>query len=342
MPVKTRLIVFLVLITTLGFSQLKTPKDFGYRYLKVLYKGTFVEVLIKSKRGQDSIRKPIFFFCQGSLPVPLIKYNSKDVYSVFPFNEDSLQLKYHLVIVSKPGIPVVAEVDKLSNYFCYRDSTGQFPKAYSDNNLLSYYSSRNIALLKYFLEEDWVDPTELVVAGHSEGSTVAAKMAHDFKKITHLIYSGGNPLGRIMSIVQKSRAEETDTDSTRYGEEEFRYWADVVNNNTDMSDLRGDTHKATYEFSIPPLDYMKGLQIPVLVTYGTKDWSAPFNDYMRAELIRQHKKNFTFRPYINTEHNFFPLDANNKPDTRYFNWDNVAYDWLSWLRKTPAVKSTKK
>jgi pimeloyl-ACP methyl ester carboxylesterase len=261
---------------------------------------------------------------------------------VFPFKEDSLQVKYHLVIVSKPGIPLVTEVDKLSNNFCYRDSTGQFPKAYSDNNLLSYYSRRNIALLKHFLEEDWVDPSELVVAGHSEGSTVAAKMAQDFKKITHLIYSGGNPLGRIMSIVQKSRAEETDTDSTRYGEEEFRYWSEVVNNNTNMSDLRGDTHKATYEFSIPPLHYMTNLKIPVMVTYGTKDWSAPFNDYMRAEMIRQHKNNFTFRPYINTEHNFFPVDANNKPDTRYFNWDNVANDWLTWLRKNPSLLKPKK
>lgn len=338
---KFRFLILFLFSTFIYHCQTKSPKDFGYRHLKVLYKGTIVDVLIKSKRGEDSIKKPIFFFCQGSLPVPLIITNKKDVYSVFPFNEDSIQVNYHLVIVSKPGIPLMAEVDKLSNNFCYRDSTGQFPKIYSDNNLLSYYSSRNIALLKYLLAEDWVEPSHLVVAGHSEGSTVAAKMAHDFKPITHLIYSGGNPMGRIMSIIQKGRAEETDTDSTRYGEDEFKYWSEVVNNNTNMSDLRGDTHKATYEFSVPPFDYMKNLKIPVLVTYGTKDWSAPFNDYMRAEMMRQQKRNFYFRPYINAEHNFFPVDANNKPDTKYFVWDQVADYWLNWLRNTPSLSKKK-
>lgn len=315
-------------------AQSTSPKDFGYRYLIANYKGTTVEALIKSKHGEDSIKKPLFFFCQGSLPVPLIKYDSASTYDVFPFRPDSLLKKYHLVIVSKPGIPVVVNVKKLAPLFCYQDSTGQFPKAYSENNLLSYYSKRNIALLKYLLTEDWVDPTQLIVAGHSEGSTVAAKMACDYKKITHLIYAGGNPLGRIMSIVQKSRAEESDTDSTRFGEYEFSYWADVVANKTSIDDVRGDTDKATYEFSIPPIDYMKVLKIPVLVSYGTKDWSAPFNDYMRVEMIRQQKRNFTFRAYVNAEHNFFPVDANNKPDYKNYNWDNVANDWARWLENS--------
>ena len=322
---------FLLLFCCQSFGQIKNPKDFGFRHFVAMFEGTRVEALIKSKRGEDSIKKPLFFFCQGSLPVPLIKYDSSSTYDVFPFRPDSILKKYHLVIVSKPGIPVVANVRSLSPLFCYRDTTGQFPKAYSENNLLSYYSKRNIALLKYLVQEDWVDASEIVVAGHSEGSTVAAKMAKDYKKITHLIYAGGNPLGRIMSIVQKSRAEESDTDSTRYGEEEFRYWSDVVANKEKLDDLRGDTDKATYEFSLPPIDYMKGLKIPVLVAYGTKDWSAPFNDYMRAEMIRQQKRNFTFRAYVNAEHNFFPVDENNKPNYRYFKWDDVANDWLSWL-----------
>ena len=37
-----------------------------------------------------------------------------------------------------------------------------------------------------------------------------------------------------------------------------------------------------------------------------------------------------------------PVDSNNKPDTRYFNWDNVANDWLTWLRKNPTRLKPKK
>ncbi|MCL2246035.1 MAG: hypothetical protein FWC10_02860 [Lentimicrobiaceae bacterium] len=135
----------------------------------------------------------------------------------------------------------------------YTDSTGKYPKEYSDRNLLSYYSQRNIEIIKYLQKQKWVSSTELVVVGHSEGSSVAAKMAADCKKIAHLIYSGGNPFGRIMSIIGKDRTMESDTD------------------------------RATYEFSYPMIKYLEKLKIPVLVTYGTKDVCAPFNDFLQVE-----------------------------------------------------------
>jgi pimeloyl-ACP methyl ester carboxylesterase len=156
-------------------------------------------------------------------------------------------------------------------------------------------------------------------------------MASEFKKVTHLIYSGGNPMGRILSIIEQNRAMETDTDSTKYGEDNINYWVDIVANRNDMSSSKGDTNKATYEFSEPMLTYLEKLKIPVLVTYGTKDWGSPYNDFLRVDLIRQHKNNFSFKAYIGTEHNFFPLKADGQPNYDIFNWDKVASDWLKWL-----------
>lgn len=324
-------ILTILVIGTHSFGQTKTPQEFGFRHLIFKYQTDNVDILIKSKKGEENIRKPLFFFCQGSLPMPLIKYHEKDIYGVFPFNPDSLSVKYHLVIVSKPYIPVIADYTTLSPSFNYIDSSGKFPKGYSDRNLLSYYVPRNIEILKFLQKQKWIATTQLVVAGHSEGSTVAAKMAVEFKKITHLIYAGGNPMGRIMSIIGQSRVNETNTDSTRFGEEEIKYWEAVVKNKTNMDDSQGDTHRATYEFSQPPIKYLEKINIPVLVAYGTKDWSAPFNDFMRVDFIRQGKNNFTFKPYVGTEHNFFPLTNENKPNYDIFNWDKVANDWLKWL-----------
>ena len=324
-------ILAILVIGTHSFGQTKTPQEFGFRHIIFKYQTDNVDILIKSKKGEENIRKPLFFFCQGSLPMPLIKYHEKDIYGVFPFNPDSLSVKYHLVIVSKPYIPVIADYTTLSPSFNYIDSSGKFPKGYSDRNLLSYYVPRNIEILKFLQKQKWIATTQLVVAGHSEGSTVAAKMAVEFKKITHLIYAGGNPMGRIMSIVGQSRVNETNTDSTRFGEEEIKYWEAVVKNKTNMDDSQGDTHRATYEFSQPPIKYLEKINIPVLVAYGTKDWSAPFNDFMRVDFIRQGKNNFTFKPYVGTEHNFFPLTNDNKPNYDIFNWDKVANDWLTWL-----------
>ena len=156
-------------------------------------------------------------------------------------------------------------------------------------------------------------------------------MAIELKNATHLIYSGGNPMGRILSIIEQNRAYETDTDSTRYGEDNINYWADIVANKDDMNSSKGDTYKATFEFSEPMITYLEKLKIPVLVTYGTKDWSSPYNDLLRVNTIRQNKSNFTFKAYIGTDHNFFPLTNDNQPDYNIFNWDKVANDWLKWL-----------
>ena len=323
--------IFFLLSFSKVFGQTNTAQDFGFRHFIFKYKGDKIDILIKSKKGEENIPKPIFFFCQGSLPIPLIIFQGKDVYSTFPFNPDSLSKYFHLVIISKPCIPLIADVAMLKSDFTYVDSTGKFPKEYIDRNLLSYYVPRNIAIIKYLQKQPWASKNRLVVAGHSEGSTIGAKMAIDCKLVTNLIYSGGNPMGRILSIIEQSRANETDTDSTKYGENDMGYWADVVANRNDMSDSHGDTYKATFEFSEPMVKELEKLKIPVLVSYGTKDWSSPYNDFLRVDIIRKNKNNFTFKAYVGTEHNFFPLTEDNKPNYNIFNWDKVANDWIHWL-----------
>ncbi|MDI1353308.1 MAG: acyl-CoA thioester hydrolase/BAAT C-terminal domain-containing protein, partial [bacterium] len=237
--------LFFSLSFIVAVGQIKTPEEFGYRHLVCKYKSDNIDILIKSKKGEENFKKPLFFFCQGSQPKPLIIYEDKNTYGVFPFNPDSICEKYHLVIVSKPYIPLIVNAKSLGRDFNFVDSTGKPPKEYSDRNLLSYYSDRNIEVIKYLQKQNWVSTKRLVVAGHSEGSTVASKMALQFPKITHLIYASGNPLGRIMSILQQSRANETD--STKYGEEEIKWWESVVENKSSLDASQGDTDKATYE-----------------------------------------------------------------------------------------------
>ena len=313
------------------FGQAKTAKDFGFRHIIYKYKNDDVDILIKSKKGEENIAKPLFIFCQGSLPRPLIIYHEKDFYGTFPFNPDILSYKFHLVIIGKPFIPLIEDVTNLKSDFTFTDSTGKTPKDYSNRNLLSYYVPRNIAIVKYLQKQSWVSSKRLVISGHSEGSTIAAKMVSQLKNVTHLIYSGGNPFGRILSIIEQSRSDEADTDSTKYGEDNFNHWTDIVKNKNDMNDSHGDTYKATFEFSEPLINYLEKIKIPVLVTYGTKDWSSPYNDLLRVKTIRQNKNNFTFKAYIGTEHNFFPLKKDNEPDYNIFNWDKVANDWCKWL-----------
>jgi pimeloyl-ACP methyl ester carboxylesterase len=328
-------IIILLLFTHFClFGQNKQIESYGFRHLQTIYQGDTVDILIKSKKGEELKRKPLLLFCQGSLPIPLIiKYDEngkQGIFHVFVFNPDSLSTEYHLAIIGKPFIPLVVDQKSLNSNMTFADNTGAFPKRYLEKNFLDYYVDRDIAVIKFLQKQSWVDKRKLVVSGHSEGSTVAAKLALKFPGVTELIYASGNPLGRILTIIEEDRIGETD--SAKYAEDMIKHWKDIVDSSTYMNTKIGDTYKATYDFSIPPMQYLQQLKIPVLVCYGTMDAGRPFNDYFRVEMIRQKKHNFTFKAYIGLDHNFFPLKPNGDINYDIFNWDKVANYWRSWLK----------
>lgn len=304
----------------------KIPEDFGYRHLKFKFQNDPVDVIVISKKGEERLPKPLFLFCQGSLPQPVVKYDETGLYGTLPFEEAPFLDRYHIIIISKPFIPVIADVNKLGrDYMFFKDFENQIPpKGYIERNYLDYYVFRNNFIVKQLFKERWVRTSQLLVGGHSEGSTIAAKMASVNRKVTQLIYSGGNPFGRIMSILEQSRAEGKEAET-------LDYWKTVVAHANDASATKGDSYKATYSFSLPQKENLLDLKIPVLVTYGSKDWSAAYNDLFRMEAIRENKANITFIDYENLEHNFFPVDENRQPDFDQYNWDKVAADWFSWL-----------
>jgi hypothetical protein len=292
---KLQIIISLLILISHLSGQNKPEEDFGFRHIRMQYQDDTVDILIKSKKSEINIPKPLFLFCQGSLPIPLIiKYASsgkQKIYNVFPFNPDSLSKEYHLAIISKPHIPLIANEKSLNSDMTYSDPSGSFPKKYADKNVLDYYVERDIAAIKFLQRQSWVSKTKLVVAGHSEGSAIAAKIAFIYPKVTHLIYSGGNPFGRIMSLIERARVMETDT--ATYAEDAINNWGKIVADSNNTNAKQGDSYKATYGFSVPPpISYLLKLKIPILVTYGTKDYGlVSFVDYLRIETIRQHKKN---------------------------------------------------
>jgi pimeloyl-ACP methyl ester carboxylesterase len=326
--------LIIVFIPLTLFGQNKTPEEYGFRHFQTLYKGDTVEILVKSKKGEEEKRKPLLLFCQGSLPVPLIitydENGRQGIYGVFPFNPDSLSADYHLAIIGKPYVPMIASRRSLDAEFGYKDSTGRYLRKYVERNLLDYYVERDKAVIEFLRKKSWIAKDKLVVAGHSEGSTIAACLAQVTPTVTALIYSGGNPMGRIVTVIERSRA--TETDSTQAAEADVKSWEKIVADPENMESVGADTYKAAYQFSIPPIGYLEKLTIPVLFTYGSKDAGSPFNDYWRVETIRRHLKNFTFRAYIGTEHNFFPLRPDGTVNYDIFNWDKVAEDWRKWLK----------
>ncbi len=299
------------------------------------YKGDPVDILIWSKKGEEETKKPILLYIQGSLPVPLlIQYDNNGkpgVYHVFVFNPDMFSDDYHLAIIAKPYVPLISRKDALTPQFTVKDSSGKYPRRFTDRNYLDYYVQRDIAVLKFLQTQSWVSDKKLVIIGHSEGSTVAAKIASEFPKVTSLIYSGGNPFGLIVSLIEARRAYETQ--QNHLAEQAFEYWKDIVKDSTGTDASQGDPYRTTFGFSIPPIEYLEKLKIPVLISYGSKDVSCPFDDYFRVKMIRDHRENFTFTGYPGLGLNYFPQKADGQPNYDVFNWDKVAFNWRTWLKK---------
>lgn len=319
-----KIFYFIFLISSVLFAQ-KTPEDFGYKYLEIEYKNEIIKLIVQSKKGDEAKQKPLFFWCQGSLPQPVIKYSEEGLYGTFPFDANDFLEEFHLIIIGKPGIPIISDVKKLKKNFTFKDDSLRVNKEFSDRNYLNYYVERNNYVLKKLLKESWISTSKLVVAGHSEGSYIATEMAVQNRKITHLINSGGNPYGRYLSILAESRYIEKDNTT-------FDNWKKIVSNKNNLDYTGGDTYKCTYDFSLPLSEKIKKLKIPILISYGTKDWNAPYNDLLYIESIRINKSNISFSPYLGLEHNYFPVNEKLEINQEIYNWENVGKDWIKWLK----------
>ncbi len=321
---KIKISLFLISLYTVSFSQNTVIKEYNDKY-----KGTSVHYIICSQKGEEDRKKPLFFFCQGSLARPLQYTTDKGTYPVFlPFDLDIITKDYHLIVVSKPAIPVTEDQKNLQENFSY-PKDGLPPVEYIVNNNLDYYYSRNNFILKKLLGKPWADAKRIIAAGHSEGSYVALEMAAHNKKITHLVYSGGNPLGRIMSIISENR-QSTDEEES-WNTESIDFWKKTVANSDKKETDQENTSFYNYTLSQNFTQDLLKLKIPVIVTYGTKDQNGIFNDYLQVLTIQNHKKNYTFKSYFGCDHNFFPL-KNGQPDYETDNWTQVAHEWISWLK----------
>ncbi len=326
---KTLSIVLIMLFAQSSFAQ-KNVEEFGYILHQIEFQGDTADFIVKSYKGDEGVKKPILLFVQGSLAKPLITFTSQGShYSPFSFSEEIFTKNFHLICINKPGIPLLLNKSELRPNGELRDRrTNLLPKEYIERANLDFYTERNNKIIEYLIKQPWVDTNKIVVAGHSEGASIAVKMAVKNKNVTHLIYSGGTPYySRILSMIMQDRKLESEKES--WVENDFDYWKKVNERPFDSSQEHGwNTYKGTFSFSENLNDDLKRLTIPVLVSYGTKDTACPFND-----LLRVNKTNITFKPYLKREHNYFGLLENGQINYENFGWDKVGRDWLLWLSK---------
>lgn len=288
------------------------------------------------------IKKPVMLFCQGSQPIPLfIKFDDKGAFfqggGIANFDMNSVRKAYHLVVISMPETPLVVEKSKLNrNYNYYEDkSNPDVPtKAFMEADYLENYVNRGIRVLNFLKEQTWVDNGKLIIAGHSQGSRVASKIAAQNASVTHLGIFGGNPFGRIDEFVRRARKDAetgkiTWEDADRQINEQYDFFRQV--NKTGNAETQPEL-KAWKTFSTPQIHDWLVTDKPIYLAYGTADIAAELCDIVPLYFIQEGKENLTLKRYLNLEHNFFEVKEDGRTDYEKAHWKEVMNTFVEWTK----------
>ena len=335
---------FLILISANAFSQQNKLSDLCQIFH--LPAGRDTTTFIVFGNEQDlKVKKPLFLFRQGSQPMPLIHiYGEKYYMPVSPFRFRDYKDKYHFVMISKPGVRLIADsifIQKYQQAIRDGDSSGVFiTTKYIENNYREKYVEQCNQVIKYLVKQPWVDSEKVVFCGGSEGFTVGADLIANWNKsITHAILFSGNTEWRFENLIYNLRqnaksgnitANEAQSEISKM----YQVWEEICKDPESTKKSFGDSYRAWYSFSVRNLDNLLKIKIPLYVAYGTDDREIAANmDMLPVEFELAGKKNLTFRPYLNHDHQFFKSekDSSGIVTAKTYNGDAVAKEWMEWL-----------
>lgn len=301
-------------------------------------------ILIDTSLNQ---RKPLFLFCQGSLPSPLfVKIKERGLFmfggGISNFDIQKIRQHYHLIVISMPHTPLIARQEELDRNFSYLpdpSKPGVLSQAFIKADYLEKYVVRAQAVLDFLCEQEWVDPSNLVAAGHSQGSKVASRLAKVDKRISHLGLFAANPFGRIDQFVRQERyaaqlGKKTWEEAEQEMEETYEFYRQVYDED---SLAAHPEYLAWKSFSYPfYLDWLE-IEIPIYLAYGTEDRTADLCDIVPLFFIQKGKNNLKLKRYLNLEHNFFEVEEG-RPNYEKAHWPEVMNAFVDWTLSTPNPK----
>ena len=299
--------------------------------------------IVYGTKADLKVKKPLFFFRQGSRPYPLMFIDEDKYYLTSPFRFKTYKDDYHFVMVQKSGTLLAAD----STYMAGFDKAMQtadskyLTKKYLENNNLDKATRQCNQVINYLIKQPWIDAKKVVFCGGSEGFTVGANLVANVNKfITHTILFSGHAGRRFESNIYQVRQailrrELTPEEGQKEIEELYKVWADIQANPKSIDKSYGDNYYAWSSFSKKNSDNLLKINTPLYIAYGTDDNEiAPSLDYLPLDFIEKGKKNLTLKAYTGHDHQFNLLkkDATGKVIDQVYRGDEVAKDWMDWLK----------
>lgn len=256
-------------------------------------------------------KKPILLFIHGSGNEPTFCYQPDlKTYAWKGFLEiEKYKDKFHVICVSKPGIPLFDTIQKNPvNFSTSYPMNDEFRTKYS----LEWRAKSASLIINQAIKLLPVDRTKIIVIGHSQGGQVAPKVAVLNKKVTHVVLLNSNSLNHLYDFVLQERlasfkGEQTFEKTQKNIDSLFADYKKIFaepNSKTKLWNEETYFRWASYSDETP-LENMLRLKIPIYVIAGGKDIWGSFimnTDYVEIEFLRYKKTNLTYKVYPNANH----------------------------------------
>lgn len=333
-------LIFLLVFTPLALGQ-KKVEGTSCTLFQLKHKKETINFIVADTNL--TTQKPIFLFCQGSLPVPLFfdcGINKKGEKQIQPTSLNNFDLKklnqyYHVVVISMPYTPISVDIRMLNKQYCYITDTSRqhsYDTSYLRADVAENYIKRANKVIQFVLNQAWAKGKKVVLAGHSQGARIAVGIAYSNKKVSKVGLFGYNPLNRITQIILQARKnaekgkitwEKADTIcQNQYEFMRLIQIEDSVKNHPYMA--------AWKSFSSGSLDRLVQLKQAVYIAYGSNDIIADFCDNIPLYFIQNGKENYTIKRYGGLNHNFFPMGNDGKPNHKLGKWKSVMNAFVAW------------
>ncbi|TDE42708.1 hypothetical protein E0I26_12655 [Flavobacterium rhamnosiphilum] len=297
-------------------------------------------ILVDTKTDE---KKPIFLFCQGSLPMPLFVKPEKGKMwmiggGITNFDLNELKKSYHLIVISMPKTPVIVNEKNLNKSYCYipnPNEPDEFDKEYVKSDYLENYENRAKEVLKFLRKQKWVNNSKLIVAGHSQGSKVATLIALNNENVTNLGLFGANPFGRIDQNIRDYRKSAESKEITwEEADEQIEKTYQMYRDSYDEDILNKNPYLLAWKsFSRPLINDWLKIKIPTYLAYGTNDIASDLCDLVPLFYIQNSKTNLTYKRHLNLEHNFFEVNENGRANYEKEHWKAVMNEFIKWTLK---------
>lgn len=304
---------------TVGQSFL--PKNFGLKHF-MFEDDKLGEVNYYVTVNKINESKPLLLFVDGSSALPLyciIKKSdgTKQLRTGIAFDLQKLSERFHVAVISKPGVPFSDSLNVESMKAFKR--AYEPPQAYWE--LLSHQWRVNSAskVIDELLKELPVKDDEVIAFGYSEGGMVVPKLALNNKNITKILNIVGGGLNQFYDLIVeeriKARLGKISSEKAQNNIDSlFKRYKDVYKNPKSIDkEFWGDTYLRWSSFCTDiPMEDMTKLDIPILMITAGEDSNAPIIplDYVKLEFLRLGKENLTYKVYPNCDHYFYDIVKN--------------------------------